>query len=175
MGEKRLVLIGFMGSGKSSCGRILSKWMRIPLIDTDKQIEQEAGKSVSRIFEEDGEERFRQLETETLQRLIEKKGSYIFSVGGGTPLRPENRELLKKLGTVIYLKASPESVWERVRGNTSRPLLQKENPKEEILSLMEARKDIYPLAAELEVETDHKAAREVAEEVRSLWEAKQRN
>ena len=169
LSQRNIILTGFMGSGKSSCGRMIARRLEIPFVDTDKRIEESAGKSISEIFAQDGEESFRTLETELLKTLLLEKGPFVLSVGGGMPLREENRLLLKKLGSVFYLKASPESVWERVRGNKSRPLLQTENPKQRILSLMEERKECYTEAADHEVDTDNRSPREVAEEVISIW------
>ena len=169
--DRSIVLIGFMGSGKSSSGRILSRRLKLPLIDTDKQIEERAKKSISEIFAEEGEESFRRQETEMLKSLIADQSPRVFSVGGGTPLREENRALLKELGTVFYLKASPDSVWERVRNSTTRPLLQTENPRKRVEELMEERKEIYSQAADYEIDTDNKSPREVAEEVIERWKS----
>ena len=100
-----VVLIGFMGSGKSTMGIRLSYQLRYALEDTDRLIEAGAGKSISEIFAQEGEEAFRQMETELLKKLAEKKGQRIYSVGGGTPVRAVNRPLLKKLGTVVSREA----------------------------------------------------------------------
>ena len=105
-----VVLIGFMGSGKSSMGIRLSYRMRYVLEDTDKLIEAGAGKTISEIFAQEGEEAFRAMETALLEKLVEKKGQRIYSVGGGTPVRAVNRPLLKKLGTVVYLRTRPETI-----------------------------------------------------------------
>ena len=98
-----VVLIGFMGSGKSTMGIRLSYQLRYVLEDTDKMIEAKAGKTISEIFSQEGEEAFRQMETELLEKLVEKRGQRVYSVGGGTPVRAVNRPLLKKLGTVVYV------------------------------------------------------------------------
>jgi len=163
MKKKNIVLIGFMGSGKSTMGIRLSYRMRRSVVDTDKLIERRQGKKISDIFAEEGEEYFRQLETEMLGELVEKLQYQIISVGGGTPVRKENRELLKKLGTVFYLKASPESIYERVKHDTNRPLLQCENPLERIRELMEARRDCYEECADYVVDTDKLSVDEILE------------
>ena len=93
-----MVLIGFMGSGKTSVGRKLSYRMRRTVEDTDKLIERQQGRSIGEIFATDGEAYFRQLETGLLKELGDKSQGKIYSVGGGTPVRPENRELLRRLG-----------------------------------------------------------------------------
>lgn len=131
-----LVLIGFMGSGKTTLGVKLSYRLRMPVEDTDRLIERREGRSVSEIFADDGEEYFRRLETELLEELAEKAGGRIYSVGGGTPVREENRRLLKRLGRVIYLKASPETVYERIRDDATRPLLQCPDPLGRIRQLL---------------------------------------
>lgn len=151
---QNLVLIGFMGSGKTSVGLKLSYRLRMPVEDTDKLIERREGQSISKIFENDGEEYFRQLETELLEELSEKSHGRIFSVGGGTPVRPENRELLKRIGTVIYLRAQPETVYDRLKNDTTRPLLQCENPLEKIRELLNQRSEAYESCADIIVDVD---------------------
>ena len=164
-----IVLIGFMGSGKSSCGRALAKRMGFPLLDTDAEIVRKAGCSISEIFEKQGEAFFRELETAVLKELIAGKKDCIYSVGGGTPLKEENRELLKQLGVVFYLKASPESVYERTKGNNARPLLQGPDPMGRIKELMEERKEIYPLAADHVIETDGHTVSEICDRIEELF------
>lgn len=154
MKQQNLVLIGFMGSGKTSVGLKLSYRLRIPVEDTDKLIERREGCSVSEIFQNRGEVYFRQLETELLRKLTKVKAVKIYSVGGGTPVRPENRELLKKLGRVVYLRLRPETVYERLKGDTTRPLLQCENPLEKIKELMQDRKTAYEEAADMILDVD---------------------
>lgn len=152
--EKRLVLIGFMGSGKTSVGLKLSYRLRMPVEDTDKLLERREGRTIKEIFDRDGEAYFREQETALLRELAGKKQRVIYSVGGGTPVRPENRELLKKLGTVVYLRISPEKVYERLRGDTSRPLLQCANPLQKIRELMAQRNEAYESCADVIVDVD---------------------
>lgn len=154
MMQQNVVLIGFMGSGKTSVGIKLSYRLRMPVEDTDKLIERREGCSVSDIFRERGEECFRQLETELLRELAESGSVKIYSVGGGTPVRRENRELLKKLGMVVYLRLRPETVYERLKGDTSRPLLQCADPLEKIRALMQERKSAYEEAADMILDVD---------------------
>jgi 3-dehydroquinate dehydratase-2 len=152
--NKNLVLIGFMGSGKTSVGLKLSYRMRMPVEDTDKLIERKAGKTISAIFDEEGEDAFREKETALLRELAEKNFRCIYSVGGGTPVRPENRELLRQLGTVIYLRIRPETVYERLKGDTTRPLLQCEDPLQKIRQLLEARREAYESCADIIIDVD---------------------
>lgn len=163
--EKNLVLIGFMGSGKTSVGLKLSYKLRMPVEDTDKLIERREGKSIRQIFEEEGEEVFRKKETELLEELADRQGRVIYSVGGGTPVREENRKLLRQLGTVVYLQISPETVYERLKGDTTRPLLQCENPLEKIRELMESRREAYESCADIMIAVDLLDMEEILEQI----------
>lgn len=154
-GQKRnIILIGFMGSGKTTTGIGLSYKLHCALSDTDKMIERQEGRSISDIFAAEGEEGFREKETELLKRLKINAHRQIYSVGGGTPLREENRQLLGELGTVVYLKVSPETVYERLRGDHTRPLLQGEDPMGKIRTLLQKREKLYQEAADLVVCVD---------------------
>ena len=168
--KNNIVLIGFMGSGKTSVGIKLSYRLKITFLDTDKQIERKQGRSISEIFASDGEDVFRQMETDCIRELIEDNTNImqIFSTGGGTPVREENRELLKRLGTVIYLKVSPEVVYERLKDDTTRPLLQTENPKARIEELLAARKEAYESAADMIIEVDEKSLEEIVDEIEAV-------
>ena len=115
--KDNIILIGFMGCGKSSVGIRLSYRLRRTIIDTDQWIEQKQKKTVSEIFEESGEEAFRCMETECLRELIKTARRQIISAGGGLPMRKENHALLKELGRVFYLKVTPETVYERVKND----------------------------------------------------------
>nr|WP_295265785.1 DegV family protein [uncultured Blautia sp.] len=123
--RKNIVLIGFMGSGKTTLGLKLSYLLRMPVEDTDKLIERQEGRSITQIFADDGEAYFRELETELLRKCGEQKYERILSVGGGTPVNPVNRPLLHRCGTVVYLRVSPEVVYERLKNDetisTSQP------------------------------------------------------
>ena len=163
--EKNLVLIGFMGSGKPSVGLKLSYKLKMPVEDTDILIERREGKSIRQIFEEEGEEVFRKKETELLGELADRQGRVIYSVGGGTPVREENRKLLRQLGTVVYLQISPETVYERLKGDTTRPLLQCENPLEKIRELIESRKEAYESCADIIIAVDLLDMEEILEQI----------
>lgn len=155
MNEKNLILIGFMGSGKTSVGVKLSYRLKMSVEDTDKLIERREDRRISEIFAQNGEEYFRQKETELLRELVEKQqGPRIYSVGGGTPVKPENRELLKQLGTVVWLRIQPETVYQRLKDDTTRPLLQCEDPLERIRELIESREEAYTSCADVIVDVD---------------------
>ena len=154
MRRNNIILTGFMGSGKTSVGLKLSYRLRIPVEDTDKLIERKEGRSVGDIFAEEGEAYFREQETALLRELLNRRQRCIYSVGGGTPIRKENRELLGQLGKVVYLRVRPDTVYERLKGDTTRPLLQCEDPLERIGSLMEERREAYESCADLILDTD---------------------
>ena len=149
-----MVLVGFMGCGKSSLGMKLSYRMRRSIIDTDKWIEQKEGMAISEIFATKGEAYFRELETKCIKELIRTCKGKIISTGGGMPVKEENRELLKQLGTVFYLKVSPKTVYERLKNDTTRPLLQTPNPLQTIEELLGKRKSAYEACADVIVHND---------------------
>lgn len=152
--KRNLILTGFMGSGKSTLGLRLSYRLRIPVVDTDKRIEQRAGRSIPDIFAREGEEAFREKERACLEELQNEPGRKIISTGGGLPLRAENREALRRLGIVFYLRAKPETIWERLRHDTGRPLLQTEDPRRRIRELLAERSALYEAAADEIVDVD---------------------
>jgi shikimate kinase len=147
-----IVLVGFMGSGKSSIGRMVAKRMGFQFVDTDKLIVERAGKTIPEIFAEQGEEAFRDLETAAIESLAHLSRCVI-STGGGAVLREKNRALLRGLGFVVLLTASEEVLWDRVSRNNKRPLLQTENPRTTLSQMLAARKDAYEAAAEHIVDT----------------------
>lgn len=163
MAKNNIILIGFMGSGKSTIGVRLSYRLRIPFLDTDSLIVKKADMSIPEIFEKYGEAAFRQMETDLLKELGERTGRYIISTGGGTPLREENRETLKELGTVVLLKVSPEEVWRRIGKDENRPLLQCDDPQQRIRDLLTERSPKYEAAADFILEADGKDFAEVIE------------
>lgn len=150
---KNLVLIGFMGSGKSTVGRELHSRLGYDLVDMDSVIERRQGRPITRIFEEDGEEYFRNLETDLLRELALDASRKIISTGGGVVGREENRELLRKLGYVVWLQAPVEVIYERTSRNRDRPLLQTEDPIGKITALLEKRTPWYAETAHLRVDT----------------------
>ncbi len=164
---RHVILIGFMGCGKSTVGIRLSYRLRRVVEDTDKLIERKAGKSISDIFKEDGEAAFRQMETNCLKELMALKEERIISTGGGLPMRVENHELLKQLGCVVYLRISPQCVWERLKNDTTRPLLQCDDPMAKIEELLAKRAPVYEQAADVILDVDGKNMEEVLAELES--------
>ncbi|MCP4752825.1 MAG: shikimate kinase [Proteobacteria bacterium] len=137
-----IVLIGFMGSGKTTIGRKLAVRLGYGFVDTDHWIEREQKLKITRIFEVYGEPHFRSLETDLLERLT-TVGNTVVATGGGILVTPGNLELIRKIGSSVYLKAGVEEIFERVSRNTKRPLLQTENPLQKIVELLEERKHLY--------------------------------
>lgn len=160
-----IILIGFMGSGKSSVGVRLSYQMKRTMIDTDKWIEQKHKRTVSEIFAHSGEASFRDMETDCLKELIRQADKQIISVGGGLPLRKENHGLLKELGVVLYLKVTPETVYQRLKADTTRPLLQVEDPEKKIRTLLEERAPIYEACADIVLDVSELSFDEILEQI----------
>ena len=172
-----IFLIGFMGSGKTTVGRMLARKMNAKFLDTDDMIEKAEGVKISEIFSQRGEACFRDLETETLKRLRasagqknaeDETGKVVISVGGGLPLREVNRELMHACGTTIFLTATQETLVGRLKGSKNRPLLQGVDLSERIRSLTGARLGCYLDAADHQVRTDDAAPEEIAERIMSL-------
>lgn len=163
--KHNIILIGYMGSGKSTIAKELHKKTGMEVIDTDAAIVKEQGRSINEIFQTDGETAFRELETALLRRLSEKTSAYILSTGGGMPVREENRAILKNLGTVFFLKADADTIFERVKEDTQRPLLQGTDQRARIAGMLEERTPIYEWAADYVTKTDGKTVEEVVSEI----------
>jgi len=159
-----LFLVGFMGAGKSTVGRLVADQLGRPLIDLDSVVEANAGMPVSAIFSEHGEEAFRDLETEALRGLREEPPSVI-ACGGGVVLRPENRAILRELGRVVYLEVTAGEAVARVGDATSRPLLAGPGGALAATSLLSARDSLYRSVADWTIDTMAFGPSEVAERV----------
>ncbi len=158
---KNYILIGFMGAGKTTVGKLLAKEKGMQFVDTDERIVSEQGRKIPDIFAEDGEAYFRDLETELLKRMQEDTCHAVISVGGGMPVRKQNRELLRSLGCVIYLSASKQTILERVKNDGSRPMLNGGDLEERVEQLMKEREALYRQAAHIDVRTDGRSIRHV--------------
>lgn len=148
---KNIVIIGFMATGKSTVGRRLAQRLRREFIDTDKEIEKVTGKTVAQIFARDGVKRFRSEENLLVKKLVLKEG-LVIATGGGIVLDPENVRLFKENGVLIALSATPEVIYQRVKGKKHRPLLAKGDVRGNIDELMKERESIYN-AADLTLDT----------------------
>ena len=152
MTRENIVLIGFMGSGKSSAGRQIASRLNRPFFDTDQLVVQNIGAEISEIFKTRGESFFRDQERLALESLRDADRCVI-ATGGGVVTRPENIGLLRELGFVVWLKAAEEVIFERVSRNTKRPLLQTANPRETISHLLAQRNPLYQAAAQFTLDT----------------------
>lgn len=160
-----IIFVGFMGAGKTSIGKRFSEKNKMEFIDTDKKIEEKASMKISDIFATHGEEYFRKLETNILSELLNMEEKKVISVGGGLPMREENRKLLKQLGFVVFLEATKETILERIGYDMSRPLLAGEDREEKIDKLLEERSPIYRELSDLIIKTDQKSFFEIIEEI----------
>ena len=160
---RNIALTGFMGVGKSSVGRALAEVLHYEFIDTDEVIESNAGKTINRIFADDGEPTFRGLESQIVQQLT-TRDRVVISTGGGLAVSPDNLASLKSHALVVCLWASPEAIWERVRHQSHRPILQTIDPPARIRELLAQREPFYKQADVL-VNTELRSLREVVQQV----------
>ena len=158
-----LALVGFMGTGKTTVGRLIADTLRFEFLDTDELIQQRTGRLIADIFAQDGEPAFRALEREVVAELAGRQKTVI-STGGGLPAEPGNLAGLKKHSLVVCLWASPERIWERVRNQSHRPLLHHPDPQARIRELLAAREPFYK-SADVLVNTDLRNVREVSQQI----------
>ena len=156
-----IYLIGMMGSGKSTVGKTLSEKMHKPFIDLDSEIEKGTGKNISEIFDTDGEEQFRKMETKQLKQYSES----IVACGGGVVLKDENREVINENGATILLTASMEELSYRLSDSGNRPLLADDNTEEALTKLWLERQLHYLNTADFTIETDGKNPEQLTEEI----------
>ncbi len=167
MKNKNIILVGFMGTGKTVTGHVLAEQTGLELVDMDSIIEERAGRAISEIFATDGEATFRAMERRLVQELAQRDG-LIISTGGGIVLNPDNIADFEKTGLVICLKASAEMIFQRVEKDTSRPLLEGDK-KAQIASILETRKPLYDAIAH-GVDTDGLTAEETATPILRAYE-----
>ena len=163
-GINNIFLIGFMGAGKSTIARTLQRELGFPLVEMDERIVQEQGMSINDIFAQYGEAHFREIESQLVVDLGKQEPS-IVSCGGGVVVRPENTQNMKKSGRIVLLKASPETIFERVKNSTDRPILNGHMNVEYIAELMEKRRVLYEEAADITIQTDGKTREQICEEI----------
>lgn len=160
-------LIGFMGAGKSTIARCLEKELGMELVEMDERIVKEQGMSINEIFEQKGEAGFRDIESQLVIDLGNQEKS-IVSCGGGVVVRPQNVDNMKKSGKIIFLTATPETILDRVKDGTDRPLLNGHMNVEYIQELMNKRLALYEGAADYKVATDGKTVGEICTEIITL-------
>ncbi|WP_152387368.1 shikimate kinase AroK [Azotobacter salinestris] len=161
---RNVILVGPMGSGKSTIGRLLAKELRLTFKDSDKEIEQRTGADIPWIFDVEGEKGFREREQAMIGELCASDG-IVLATGGGAVLRPENRIALRAGGRIVYLHASVAQQLERTSRDRNRPLLRAADPGRVLSDLMLIRDPLYREIADLVVETDERPPRMVVEEI----------
>ena len=159
-----IFIVGPMGSGKSTVGKLISDELFLNFFDTDDEIEARTGASIDWIFDLEGEEGFRKRESEMLEEMV-KKNSIVLSTGGGIVLSKINRELLSSRGTVFYLSTPISTQVERTSKDKDRPLLKNGDPAQILTKLHEERKDFYKSVSDHIIDTENKSSQEVAAEI----------
>lgn len=158
---KNIYLVGFMGSGKSTVGKLLANKLSLTFIDVDKLIEKKENRSIREIFEKDGEQYFRNLEKIEINNLSKNNG-YVVSTGGGLGADLDNMKVMKETGNVVWLDVSLNTILERCKNDENRPLLKL--PLNDLRKLYEDRKKVYRLA-NIRINADKKTPNETVEEI----------
>ena len=167
MQKSNVYLVGPMGAGKSTIGRVLAAELHLGFRDSDKVIEERTGADIPWIFDMEGEEGFRDHESAVLGELSQLQ-DVVIATGGGIILRAQNCEMMRASGYVCYLTASTEQLVERTARDKKRPLLQVENPRQKIIDLLALRDPLYRAAADFIINTDRRSPKLVAQEISSL-------
>jgi len=157
MGHSNIFLVGMMGAGKTTVGRALATRMKREFVDTDRLLVDRTGVAVAIVFEIEGEEGFRRRESAILREVCEQD-ERVVATGGGIVLAEENLQVMRESGTVVYLRARLESLWERTRHDSSRPLLATPNPRERLSELLKQREPLYRAAAHIVVDSGPQSA-----------------
>ena len=167
MDFKNIFIIGSMGSGKTSIGKILAKNNHLSFLDTDHEIIRSCGYSIPDIFEKFGEEHFRNLETEQLRKM-DAIENHVISTGGGIILKDDNKKLMKSLGLIIFLDINISSQMDRVKNRKNRPLLNDKNLKDNLLSLKKIRDPIYKKISNYIIDVSGKERNQVINEIQKI-------
>ncbi|MEO8101716.1 MAG: shikimate kinase [Betaproteobacteria bacterium] len=172
--KRNLYLVGMPGAGKSTIGKVLARQLGLPFVDADHEILKHTGVSIATIFELEGEVGFRLRESQLISELTRRE-EILLATGGGAVLSEENRTALRQTGVVIYLHASLDHLWQRTRHDSRRPLLQADNPREILKTLLDVRDPLYRQAADVVVETGRQSASKLVHDIvdeltrRHLW------
>jgi shikimate kinase len=172
--KRNLHLVGMPGAGKSTVGKALARHLALTFIDADQEMVEHTGVSIATIFEVEGEAGFRLRESQLIADMCQRDG-LLLATGGGAVLRDENRAALRESGVVIYLHAGLDHLWQRTRHDSRRPLLQTDNPRAALRSLLETRDPLYRQTADLIVETGRQSVNKLVSEIvlelssRQLW------
>lgn len=159
--KHNVILIGFMGSGKTTIGIRLAERLSYQFCDTDQMLESKAGDTINHIFNVHGEEYFRNMETQLLRTISSDLKKSVLSTGGGLPLREQNTKLLKEIGYVVFLKATKETTLNRLMGDTTRPLLNGDELEQKVERLLKIRTPIYEDAAHKIIATDDRSVDDI--------------
>lgn len=163
-------LVGLMGAGKTTVGKILAKHLHKTFYDSDHEIEHRTGVNIPLIFELEGETGFRKREAATIEELV-KLHDIVLATGGGAVLAKQNRENLSQHGTVIYLRAHPDELYHRTRGDKNRPLLQTENPRARLEKLYAERDPLYREIADIVIDTGDQSVSTIVAELETQLNA----
>jgi shikimate kinase len=172
MGHSNIFLVGMMGAGKTTVGRALAARTKRAFVDTDRVLVERTGVPVATVFEIEGEEGFRRRETSVLEEVCEEDGRVV-ATGGGIVLAEVNRRLMREHGTVVYLRARVESLWERTRQDASRPLLATPNPKARLAELLKEREPLYREVAHVIVDSGPQSASTLVNRVLAALRARE--
>ncbi len=164
MAKRNIILVGPMGSGKTTIGNIMAKKLNREFRDSDFYIEEKTGVDIARIFDIEGEQGFRDRESNALNDLL-NQDNRIIATGGGSVMRKQNQALLRSRGYIVFLDTSVNQQMHRLRRDKKRPLLQTKNPRERLEALLEVRRPIYLDLADLAVKTDRRQARKLAVDI----------
>jgi 3-dehydroquinate synthase len=173
--HSNIILIGMMGAGKTTVGKLLAKQLNKRFIDSDEEIQRRTGVTIPHIFDVEGEAGFRARESGVIQELLQNR-DIVLATGGGAVLNPQNRAEMKQHGTVVYLKSSVHDLWQRTRHDHNRPLLQTENPRAKLQELHDLRDPLYTETAHIVIHTGKQSVQVLLEKLQQrLEEMKQMN
>jgi shikimate kinase len=172
--KRNIYLVGLMGAGKSTVGRQLARRLKLDFYDSDRLIVEKTGVPISTIFEIEGEHGFRDRETQVFEELSTHSGSVI-ATGGGSLIRPENREVICNTGCVIYLRTSAERLYSRIKHDQARPLMQTDNPLQTLRDLLADREPAYMEAADIVIRTGSQKVGVVIHRIEQAIKKERRN
>lgn len=172
--KRNIYLVGLMGAGKSTVGRQLARRLKLDFYDSDRVIVEKTGVPISTIFDIEGEQGFRDRETDTLKELSNYDGCVI-ATGGGSLIRPENREVIANTGCVIYLRTSAERLYSRIKHDQARPLMQTDNPLQTLKDLLATREPAYLDAADIVIRTGSQKVGVVIHRIEQAIKKERRN